>query len=411
MAKVKNIQSLRGMKDIMNEDSELFTYFCENAARIAKNYGFTYFETPILEETSLFKRSVGESSDIVNKEMYQFIDKGENDVCLRPEGTAGVVRSFVQNKLDRAGGTQRWFYHGPMFRYERPQKGRLRQFHQFGCEVFGQKSVYEDANVIMLIKDILDFFKIPFVLELNSLGCTSCMPVYKETLVQHLSNFRSELCEDCDKRINANPMRVLDCKNEKCQSLLGDSPKITHNLCSSCENDFDKLKEILDFNKIDYTINTILVRGLDYYSQTAFEFISNDIGAQSTIAAGGRYDKLVEFLGGRETPGIGFAMGIERLLELIVKEDKNEESLYLGAMDENALNILTSLASSKRKTIKTSLEYTSRNFNKHFKLAQKQNVSMIALIGEEELKNNTIYTKNMITGEEKTISLEDFLIE
>jgi len=407
----QNIQSLRGMNDILGNDSELFTYFVENASKIAKNYGFSYLETPILEETALFKRSVGESSDIVNKEMYQFIDKGKNDVCLRPEGTAGVVRAFVQNKFDRAGGTYRWYYYGPMFRYERPQKGRLREFHQFGCEVFGISSVYEDANIIMMIKEILDFFKIGFKLQLNSLGCPSCMPQYKENLVKTLTNIRAELCEDCDRRIETNPIRVLDCKNEKCQSLLTNAPKITNNLCQNCDNDFEKLKEILDFNGIDYEIDSNLVRGLDYYSQTAFEFTSNEIGAQSAIAGGGRYDRLVEFLGGRETPGIGFAIGIERLLELIKMNEKEEDIIYLGAMSEDALNIITKIAINKRKTTKTVIEYAPRSFGKHFKIAEKQNATIVALIGEDELKNNTIYVKNIKKKEEKNLKLEDFLSE
>jgi histidyl-tRNA synthetase len=403
-----NIQSLRGMNDILDKDSELFTYFIENASRIAKNYGFTYIETPILEETSLFKRSVGESSDIVNKEMYQFIDKGENDVCLRPEGTAGVVRSFVQNKLDRAGGNYRWYYYGPMFRYERPQKGRLREFHQFGCEVFGVSSVYEDANIIMMIKDILDFFKIGFKLQINSLGCQTCMPVYREKLVNYLTNIKEELCEDCNRRIVTNPIRVLDCKVENCQKLLYNAPKITHNLCEKCDTDFEKLKEILDFNNIEYEIDTNLVRGLDYYSQTAFEFTSNEIGAQSAIAGGGRYDRLVEFLGGRPTAGIGFAIGIERLLELIKTEDVEKESIYLGALCEEALNVLTKVAAKKRKDYKTFIEYTPRGFGKHFKIAEKNSATIVALIGENEIKEGTIYTKNLKTKEEKTIKLEDF---
>ena len=404
----KNIQSLRGMNDILGNESELFTYFIENAAKIAKNYGFTYLETPILEETALFKRSVGESSDIVNKEMYQFIDKGENDVCLRPEGTAGVVRSFVQNKFDRAGGTYRWYYHGPMFRYERPQKGRLREFHQFGCEVFGVSSVYEDANIIMMIKEILEFFKIGFKLQLNSLGCPSCMPQYKENLVKTLNNFRSELCEDCNRRIETNPIRVLDCKNEKCQSLLVDAPKITNNLCQNCDSDFEKLKEILDFNAIAYEIDSNLVRGLDYYSQTAFEFTSSEIGAQSAIAGGGRYDRLVEFLGGRATPGIGFAIGIERLLELVKMQEKKEDIIYLGALSQEALNTLTKIAVNKRKTSKTVIEYTPRAFGKHFKLAEKHNATIVALMGENELNSGTIYTKNIETQEEKNFNIEDF---
>ncbi len=411
MSKVEKkalIQSLRGMKDIVNDDSKLFTYFIDNAAAIAKRYGFSYMETPILEETALFKRSVGESSDIVNKEMYNFTDKGEHEVCLRPEGTAGVVRHFVQKKLDRAGGTQRWYYHGPMFRYERPQKGRLREFHQFGCEVFGVSSVVEDANIIMMIKEILDFFNIGFKLQLNSLGDENCMPQYKENLVKHLTSFREELCEDCQVRIDKNPIRVLDCKNENCQSKLSDAPKITYNLCKECDTDFNKLKEILDFNDINYEIDTNLVRGLDYYSKTAFEFVSAEIGAQSAIAGGGRYDKLVEFLGGRPTPGIGFAIGIERLLELIKIKEVKEDIIYIGALDETSLNTVLKTANSKRKTTTTIVEYTPRVFGKHFKLAEKVNANIFALIGEKELKNRTIYVKNLDTKEEKTIKLEEF---
>jgi len=404
----QNIQSLRGMNDILGNDSELFTYFIDNASRIAKNYGYTYMETPILEETALFKRSVGESSDIVNKEMYQFIDKGENDVCLRPEGTAGVVRSFVENKFDRAGGTYKWYYYGPMFRYERPQKGRLREFHQFGCEVFGIDSVYEDANIIMMIKEILDFFGIGFTLQLNSLGCPNCMPQYKENLVKVLSNIKTELCSDCNRRIETNPIRVLDCKNEKCQSLLVDAPKITDNLCEKCDSDFEKLKEILDFNDISYVIDSNLVRGLDYYSQTAFEFTSNEIGAQSAIAGGGRYDRLVEFLGGRTTPGIGFAIGIERLLELIKPKETKSDVIYLGAMCEEALNLITKIALKKRKTTKTIIEYTPRGFGKHFKIAEKLGANIVALVGETELENGTIYIKNIDTQKEENLKLEDF---
>jgi histidyl-tRNA synthetase len=404
----KTIQSLRGMKDIVNEESTLFTYFIENASKIAKNYGFSYLETPILEETALFKRSVGESSDIVNKEMYQFIDKGENDVCLRPEGTAGVVRYFVQNKLDRAGGNYRWYYYGPMFRYERPQKGRLREFHQFGCEVFGIESVLEDANVIMMIKDILDFFGIGFKLQLNSLGCKECMPPYKENLVKYLTDFKEELCEDCNRRILTNPIRVLDCKNENCQKLLTDAPRITYSLCENCNTDFEKLKEILDFNGVEYEVDTSLVRGLDYYSKTAFEFVSNEIGSQSAIAGGGRYDRLVEFLGGKSTPGIGFAIGIERLLELVKMKEQEEDIVYIGALDEVSLNTVLKVSNQKRKTTKTFVEYTPRGFGKHFGIAEKNGANIVALIGENELKTGTIYVKNIKTQEQTNLKIEEF---
>ena len=405
---VKTIQSLRGMKDIVNEESSLFTYFVENASKIAKNYGFSYIETPLLEETALFKRSVGESSDIVNKEMYQFIDKGENDVCLRPEGTAGVVRHFVEKKLDRAGGNYKWYYYGPMFRYERPQKGRLREFHQFGCEVFGIDSVFEDANIIIMIKEILDFFGIGFTLKLNSLGCIECMPPYKDNLVKHLTNFKENLCEDCNRRILTNPIRVLDCKNENCQILLQNAPKITTSLCNSCNTDFEKLKEILDFNEIKYEVDSNLVRGLDYYNKTAFEFVSNEIGAQSAIAGGGRYDRLVEFLGGKPTSGIGFAIGIERLLELVKMPQCNQDIVYIGALDEVSLNTMLKVANQKRKTTKTLVEYAPRGFGKHFGIAEKLGANIVALIGENELKNGTIYIKDLKTKEEKNLKLEDF---
>jgi histidyl-tRNA synthetase len=295
-----------------------------------------------------------------------------------------------------------------MFRYERPQKGRLREFHQFGCEVFGIDSVYEDANIIMMIKEILDFFGIGFTLQLNSLGCPNCMPQYKENLVKVLSNIKTELCSDCNRRIETNPIRVLDCKNEKCQSLLVDAPKITDNLCEKCDSDFEKLKEILDFNDISYVIDSNLVRGLDYYSQTAFEFTSNEIGAQSAIAGGGRYDRLVEFLGGRTTPGIGFAIGIERLLELIKPKETKSDTIYLGAMCEEALNTISKIALKKRKTTKTVVEYAPRGFGKHFKIAEKCGTNIVALVGETELENGTIYTKNLDTQKEENLKLEDF---
>ena len=398
-----NIQSLRGMKDIIDNDSELFTYFIENCSKIAKRYGYNYIETPILEETALFKRSVGESSDIVSKEMYQFIDKGKNDVCLRPEGTAGVVRWFIQNKKDKAGGVHKVFYYGSMFRYERPQKGRLRSFHQFGCESFGEGSVYEDATIILMINEILNFFEIGFKLQLNSLGCKDCMPTYKENLVKHLKDL--SLCEDCNRRVLTNPIRVLDCKNENCKKELVNAPSITKNLCNSCDEDFKKLQTILTKNNIDFIIDSNLVRGLDYYTKTAFEFVSDNIGAQSAIAGGGRYDRLVEFLGGKSTPAVGFAIGIERLLELIVKKEKEEDILYIGAMSEEALDIVFSNVYQKRKNQKVITDYKVRSFSKHLNNAQKQGATDIALIGEKELEDGTIWVKNFKTKKEETIKL------
>ncbi|MBA1432940.1 MAG: histidine--tRNA ligase [Epsilonproteobacteria bacterium] len=403
------IKSLRGMNDILTpQESKRFTHFIETATKVASRYGFSYIETPLLEETALFKRSVGESSDIVGKEMYQFEDKGGNDVCLRPEGTAGVVRAFIQNKLDRAGGTHRFFYHGPMFRYERPQKGRLREFHQFGVESFGVESVYEDAVMIMMVADILGELGIGYRLQLNSLGCKECMPPYRENLVSFIESVENEICEDCQRRKATNPIRVLDCKNEKCQSLYENAPKLINSLCESCESDFSKLKTILDVNNIAYEIDTNLVRGLDYYSKTAFEFVSDNIGSQSAIAGGGRYDRLVEFLDGRPTPAVGFAMGTERLLELIVMPKETREGYFLGAMDEEAVELVLSLTQAKRKTDKASCEYRARNLKNHLKSADKINARYCCVIGSNELENGTIWVKDLENKTEEILSIKEF---
>ena len=402
------IKSLRGMNDILSEDYERFTYFITLASNIAQNYGFHFIETPLLEETALFKRSVGESSDIVGKEMYQFIDKGENDVCLRPEGTAGVVRAFIQKKLDKAGGTHRFFYHGPMFRYERPQKGRLREFHQFGVESFGVDSVYEDATMIMMVADILKACGIGYRLQLNSLGDQNCMPQYRKKLISFIESIENDICDDCKRRKSTNPIRVLDCKNRQCQSLYTQAPKLINSLCVSCEDDFSKLKNILHDNNINYEIDTNLVRGLDYYSKTAFEFVSDNIGSQSAIAGGGRYDRLVEFLDGRPTSAVGFAMGIERLMELIVMPETKREGYYLGAMDEEALNLIIKLTQSKRKAFKTNCDFKAKSLKNHLKGADKVNAKFCCVIGSNELNDGTIWIKDLEAKSEKVILLKDF---
>lgn len=402
------ISSLRGMNDILSEDYERFTYFISTATKIAQKYGFHFIETPLLEETALFKRSVGESSDIVGKEMYQFIDKGENDVCLRPEGTAGVVRAFVQKKLDRAGGLHRFFYHGAMFRYERPQKGRLRQFHQFGVESFGEASVYEDATMIMMTSDILKSLGIGYRLKLNSLGDNNCMPDYRTKLIKFVNECKDGICEDCIRRLDTNPIRVLDCKNASCQELYVGAPKLIQHLCSTCNDDFETLKKILKDNGIEYEIDTNLVRGLDYYSKTAFEFVSDDIGSQSAIAGGGRYDRLVEFLDGRPTPAVGFAMGIERLMELIVMPETKRDGYYIGAMDNEAVDLVVSLTHRKRKSDKATCDYRAKNLKNHLKAADKVNAKYCAVIGSDELKANTIWIKDLESQTEEIILAKDF---
>ena len=386
------IKALRGMKDIIED--ERFLKIFDTAREIAQNYGYSYIETPILEETALFKRSVGESSDIVNKEMYQFIDKGNNDVCLRPEGTAGVVRSFIEHKFDRQQTPKRFWYFGPMFRYERPQKGRLREFHQFGVESFGQESVWEDVKVILLASKILDKFNIKYTLKINSLGCDECRPKYTQNLVNFLNDTKEKLCQDCQRRITQNPIRTLDCKVENCQTILKNAPKITDNLCETCESDFETLKKGLDNLEIKYEVDKNLVRGLDYYTKTTFEFVSNKIGAQSAIAGGGRYDRLVEFLGGKASAGVGFAIGVERIIDL-VKTSNERKGIYLGALIEEALPYVQKEAKKLRKKNKVFVEVRIKSLKAHLKAADKGNFKKALIVGEDELKKGVFFEKEL----------------
>ena len=402
------INALRGMKDILSPENIKYIYFIENASAIAKNYGFEYIETPILEETALFKRSVGESSDIVGKEMYEFIDKGGNNVCLRPEGTAGVVRCFVQHKFDRISNVKRYYYYGPMFRYERPQKGRLREFHQFGVECFGEDSPYEDINIILLLKDILDFFGIEYTLKINTLGCQKCLPPFRQNLVKFLIDIEDGLCDDCKRRIKTNPIRVFDCKNKQCQQLLKEAPRLNLVLCSECKDSFEFVRKKLDDLDIKYEVDNNLVRGLDYYTKTAFEFVSTALGAQNAVAGGGRYDRLVEFLDGKPTSGIGFAIGVERVLELINMPQKQKDGFYFGAMDEKALFLVYRLAYIYRKNHKTEVSYHKKSLKAHLKAADKKDVKFCVVIGENELKTNMVWIKDLVKKEEYLIELEKF---
>jgi len=400
------ITALRGMKDII-ENGEIYKEIIEICEDVARKFGYSYIETPKLEATALFRRSVGESSDIVNKEMYEFSDKSGNSVCLRPEGTAGVVRAFIEAKMDRAGGIRRWFYHGSMFRYERPQKGRLREFHQFGVECFGVGSVYEDASVLLIANEILQRLGISANLKINSLGDSQCMPIYKEKLVKFLQS--CDLCEDCRRRIATNPIRVLDCKNEKCQLQLKNAPAITDHLNEECARDFGELQRILRENGVKFEIDPKLVRGLDYYCKTAFEFVSGEIGAQSAVCGGGRYDKLVEFLGGKPTFGVGFALGIERIMEILANREEKpaRKGIYFCALDEANLPLVYNLSVNLRKNNDVFVSYEAKNLQKHLKSADAQNALIFMCIGENEAKSGEIWCKNLAEKSEKTIKFDD----
>lgn len=401
------INALRGMKDLLENDGKLYKFIIDTCEAVVKNYGYEFCETPKLEETALFKRSVGQSSDIVGKEMYQFIDKGGNDVCLRPEGTAGVVRAFIENKFDRAGGVRRYFYHGSMFRYERPQRGRLREFHQFGVECFGESSVYEDASVILMLNEILNRLKIKTTLKINSLGDGECMPAYKEKLVKFVETNKENLCDDCLRRLDTNPIRILDCKSQSCQNILKDAPLITQNLNQICNDDFNKLQEILKANGVEFQIDSKLVRGLDYYCKTAFEFISDDIGSQSAVAGGGRYDKLCEYLGGKATFAVGWAMGVERIMEILrQKESQNKrEGIYICALSPNLIDEIYKIGKMLRKNYKTEISYEAKSPNKHLNIADKKGFEIFLCLGEDEFSQGQIWYKNLQTKDEKRISI------
>ncbi|MCX2683578.1 histidine--tRNA ligase [Campylobacter sp. MIT 21-1685] len=402
------INALKGMKDIKDSQALHYERIIKTCEEVAKNYGFCFINTPHLELCKLFKRSVGESSDIVAKEMYEFNDKGGNEVCLRPEGTAGIVRAYIEHKFDKTQLTKRWFYHGSMFRYEKPQKGRLREFHQFGVESFGISSVYEDASLILMLVDIFSKLQVTYKLLINSLGCTNCLNVFKQNFLDFLAT-KEGFCQDCKRRKEINPIRILDCKNEQCQNLLNDAPFISEHLCKNCQMDFDTLQQCLRDSSIEFEVDLKLVRGLDYYSKTAFEFISDQIGAKSAIAGGGRYDKLLEYLGGKGGYGVGFALGVERIIDILEQQEQKDKrsGMYLCALDEPYIQKLFTIAQLLRKKNKVVLSYEAKKLGKHLELADKGGFQFCICIGENEAKNDTLFCRDLENKTEKIIAISN----
>ncbi|MEZ0323714.1 MAG: histidine--tRNA ligase [Hydrogenothermaceae bacterium] len=318
------IQKVRGFQDIYGENAEKYRYIVEVVRNIFNLYNFKEIILPYVEDISLFKRTVGEETDIVQKEMYTFKDRGGRELALRPEGTASCVRAYIEERLYAQGGYHKLFYEGAMFRYERPQAGRYRQFHQIGAEIFGVSSVYSDAELIQMIDTILKTLNIQARLEINTLGDFNSRKLYSQALKNYFSQYRDKLCETCLRRLDTNPLRILDCKVESCREISKEAPIITDYISKESKDRFEELLNILSKLGVNYKTNPGLVRGLDYYTETVFEFITDKIGAQGTVAAGGRYDNLVEQLGGPPTPALGFAAGIERLMLLIPKPEKKD---------------------------------------------------------------------------------------
>ena len=403
----KKLRSIRGIHDGLPEDVVKWQKVENAARRIFSRYTFSEVRLPILESTELFVRSIGEETDIVSKEMYAFEDQGGDHICLRPEGTAGAVRAYLQAGLTREG-VQRWFYMGPMFRRERPQKGRLRQFQQIGVEMFGVNGPAEDVEVLAMARDFLAELGLEQVrMEINSLGCPECRPAYRELLVKYLQARAAKLCETCNDRIVRNPMRVLDCKVESCQAELTDAPEMVAHLCSDCDDHFAGVKAGLEALQVPYQINARIVRGLDYYNRTAFEIITDQLGAQGTVIAGGRYDGLVEELGGPATPAIGFAMGLERLAMLLPDPKRKTPDVAVVALSESVQAHALMLASQLRAKELSVVHCGGGSAKRQFKMADRENAAYVLVVGEDEMEKGVVTLKQLSTGEQQTLSFND----
>ena len=409
-------KAIKGTKDVLPKEVHKNQYIEATALDIAEKFGYKEIRTPMFEHTELFQRGVGDTTDVVQKEMYTFDDKGGRSITLRPEGTAGAVRSYLENGLCNEALPQKVCYVGPFFRYEKPQAGRLREFHQFGVECFGTASPLADAELISLGKSIFDTLEVKDIsLEINSIGCPTCRAEYHKALKEYFSSRKDELCDTCRDRLDRNPMRILDCKSPVCSEIAKDAPVVTDYLCEECDKHFKKVQEYLKAMNIDYTINPKIVRGLDYYTKTVFEFISNSIGAQGTVAGGGRYDGLVDELGGQKTPSLGFAMGLERLMMLMEAQnapfpDANVPDLFVVALGDKATLKAVEIVKDMRAEGFTALmDLNQRSVRAQMKYADKLGAKFNIVIGDNEVENGTAKLKNMSTGEETDIALETFV--
>lgn len=407
----------RGTADVLPGEVELWQYIEQKAREICKRYNYREIRTPIFEHTELFHRGVGETTDIVEKEMYTFTDKGDRSITLRPEGTAAVVRSYVENKMyGDPNQPTKLYYIGQMFRYERPQAGRMRQFTQFGVEAIGAHHPSIDAETIALAMRLYEELGIKGLsLEINSVGCSTCRPIHREHLVAHLEERKEELCGDCQSRLERNPLRILDCKNPTCKEITKDAPNITEHLCEDCSPHFEAVKKHLDQLGIAYTVNPRMVRGLDYYTQTAFEIMAEGFGAITTICGGGRYNGLVEQIGGNDMPGIGFAMSIERVL-LTLKAQNIELPVhthldcFLIAMVEAAeMKSVELLDQLRQHGFAADKDYVGRKMKAQLKAADRYAARYVLILGEDELNKQVIVIKNMQTGDQQEVPFAEMV--
>lgn len=402
------IKVLKGTKDILPQDIEMWHFVEENALKTFSSFGVKEIRTPIIESTDLFQRGVGETTDIVNKEMYTF-EKSERSITLRPENTAGVVRSYIENGMHRLPAPVKLWYKGPMFRYERPQAGRQRQFHQVGVEMFGVSQPSADAEIILMAENFLKSIGLDDLdVEINSLGCPKCRAEFKENLKNVIRPYLNDLCEDCQSRFEKNPLRLLDCKVPSCQEIFS-KPEIqkvitSDFLCDECREHYAQLKNYLDELNVKYSENKLLVRGLDYYTRTVFEIKSNNLGSQNAVCGGGRYDNLVAELGGEPTPAIGFAMGMERLISLLKEKECSKLDGYI--VSNNTTEALKLAQELRLQGLNVEIDLTNKKFTKQLEKASKL-ANYAIILGEDEIEKNKVSVKNLKTGEQITIDRKD----
>ena len=403
------ISILKGMKDRHSDDVRKYDFIVDTAKKVFSKYGFERIITPILEETELFRRSVGDETDVVSKEMYEFKDKGNRSVSMRPEGTAGVVRAYLEAGLHKSDPIVKWFYNGPMYRYEAPQKGRYREFHQVGAEIFGIRSPYLDAEIIRMGCEFLEKLGITgLTVEINSLGNIESRKKYIEDLKAFMAERLDKLSEDSKKRYEKNPLRALDSKDKGDQEQFKDAPKLYDYLDEESKKYFEDTKKYLELLNIKYVENPKLVRGLDYYSDTVFEIKSDKLGAQATVLAGGRYDRLLEILDNVKIPAIGFAAGMERIAMLMDEKlvENKEHGVYVVYFDDTKEYFIKTLEELRKNDIKASFDYNPKSFGAQMKKANKINAEYVLILGEEEQKENVVTLKKFSTGEQEKYSLD-----
>lgn len=406
----------RGTKDILPDTVGEWTYVEQKIRDLCSRYGYREIRTPMFEHTELFHRGIGEGTDVVDKEMYTFKDRGDRSITLRPENTASAVRAYLQNKLYGDSSLTKLFYIGSMFRYDRPQAGRMREFHQFGIEALGEENPAVDAEVILLAVDFLRSLGLKNLeLSLNSVGCPSCRPVYRKALQDYFRDKLDDLCEDCKDRFDRSPLRILDCKVDADKPFMKDAPRITDCLCDTCQDHFRMVQEYLSHAGISFQLDPRLVRGLDYYTKTAFEIKYAPLGAQSAVAGGGRYDGLIEEIGGKPTPAVGFATGLERVLlalekqGLLPEQERKTDGFVIALGDAAQFPAFGLLEKLRQAGLKAGMDYAGRSMKAQMKQANKAGARYALIIGEEEVKESCVQLKNMATSEQQKVSFDNIV--